>query len=184
LLLFLLGTGCRPSEAFALRWADLDLDRGVARIWRAVERVRTKLSIRETKTERSRRAIRLSAALVTALRAHRAVQAEEILAAGAAYDREADLVFATEQGHLLDSRNVINRHFKPALKRAGLSESIRLYDLRHSHATLLLHQGVNVKVVSGRLGHASAAMTLDRYSHVLAEGQEQAVAALDAILGG
>ena len=56
-------------------------------------------------------------------------------------------------------------------------------DLRHSHATLLLHEGVNVKAVSARLGHASAAMTLDRYAHALPAAETQAIAAVDAVLG-
>ena len=185
LFAFLLGTGCRPSEAFALAWRDLDLERGTVTIWRSVERVRAELRIIEgTKTEKGRRTLRVSTSLVDALRAHRARQAQTILEAGSHYDRDADLVFSNDVGGLLDPRNVVARYFKPALAAAKLSPSIRLYDLRHSHATLLLHEGVNVKAVSARLGHASAAMTLDRYAHALPAAEAQAVAALDAVLGG
>jgi integrase len=185
LLGFLLGTGCRPSEAFALAWRDLDLERATVTIRRRVERVRTELRILEgTKTNGGRRTLRLATALVNALRAHRGRQAQTILEAGPRYDRDADLVFANDVGGLLDPRNVVNRYFKPALARAGLSSEMRLYDLRHSHATLLLHRGVNVKAVSARLGHASAAMTLDRYAHALPAAESQAIAALDAVLGG
>lgn len=184
LFAFLLGTGCRPSEAYALAWADLDLDRAIVTLLRSVERVRTELRVVErTKTEKSRRTLQLASGLIDSLRTHRARQATTMLEAGAGYDRAADLVFANELGGLLDPRNVINRYFKPALARAGLSPAIRLYDLRHSHATLLLHEGVNVKAVSVRLGHASAAMTLDRYAHALPAAEAQAVAALDAVLG-
>ena len=185
LFAFLLGTGCRPSEAFALAWRDLDLERATVTIWRSVERLGTELRIVEgTKTEKSRRALRLSASLVDSLRAHRGRQAQLILEAGPLYDRVADLVFANDLGGLLDPRNVVNRHFKPTLAHAGLSSSIRLYDLRHSHATLLLHEGVNVKAVSARLGHASAAMTLDRYAHALPVADAQAVEAFDAVFRG
>jgi integrase len=185
LFAFLLGTGCRPSEAYALAWRDLDLERATVTIWRSVERVRTELRIVEgTKTEKGRRTLLLSQSLVDALRTHRARQAHAILEAGTRYDRAADLVFSTDAGGLLDPRNVVARYFKPALAAAKLSTAIRLYDLRHSHATLLLHEGVNVKAVSARLGHASAAMTLDRYAHALPAAEAQAVAALDAVLGG
>jgi len=184
LLAFFLGTGCRPSEAYALAWEDLDLDRGVVTLWRSVERVGTTLRIVErTKTEKSRRTLSLASSLVELLRSHRARQAQLILEAGTAYDRLADLVFANDRGGILDPRNVVNRAFKPALARAGLPPEIRLYDLRHSHATLLLHEGVNVKAVSARLGHASAAMTLDRYAHALPAADAQAVKVLEAALG-
>ena len=79
-------------------------------------------------------------------------------------------------------RNLLSRHFKPILKRAGLSNSIRLYDLRHTCATLLLLEGVNPKVVSERLGHASITLTLDTYSHVLPSMQEAASEKLENLL--
>jgi len=184
LFAFLLGTGCRPSEAYALAWRDLDLDGATVAIWRSVERLGTELRIIEgTKTEKSRRRLGLSASLIDILRSHRARQAQAMLEAGSNYDRGADLVFSNDVGGLLDDRNVINRYFKPALARAGLSTAIRLYDLRHSHATLLLHEGINVKAVSARLGHASAAMTLDRYAHALPAADAQAVEVFDAVLG-
>ena len=85
--------------------------------------------------------LQLSGSLVNALRAHRRRQAQTILEAGSNYDREVDLVFANDLGGLLDSRNMVNRYFKPALASAALSPEYRLYDLRHSHATLLLHEG-------------------------------------------
>lgn len=83
---------------------------------------------------------------------------------------------------LLKRANLTNRNFKPALKRAGLPESIRLYDLRHSCATLLLAAGENPKIVSERLGHASVAITLDTYSHVLPSMQQGAADKLEIML--
>jgi integrase len=77
-----------------------------------------------------------------------------------------DLVFATEMGTPLLWRNLKRRHFKPLLRKAGLPK-IRLYDLRHTTATLLLQAGENPKIVSECLSHASIALTLDTYSHVL-----------------
>ena len=68
--------------------------------------------------------------------------------------------------------------FKDLLKEAGINRNVRFYDLRHTHATWLLEKGVNVKVVSERLGHASIRITLDTYSHVLKTMQEKAVEAI------
>ena len=76
------------------------------------------------------------------------------------------------------------RHFRKVLERAGLPPTLRLYDLRHSCATLLLAAGEHPKVVSERLGHASTAMTLDVYSHVVPSMQRAASEKLEAILSG
>ncbi len=81
-------------------------------------------------------------------------------------------------------RNLINRHFKPILKTAGLPASLRLYDLRHSCATLMLAQGENPKVVSERLGHKDVTLTLDTYTHVLPTMQEAATQRLEDTLFG
>ncbi|MDQ3132781.1 MAG: tyrosine-type recombinase/integrase [Acidobacteriota bacterium] len=92
-----------------------------------------------------------------------------------------DLVFASEIGTLLNPPNV-TRAFKKALERAGIRTSIRLYDLRHTTATLLLQAGVNPKIVSERLGHSTIVLTLDVYSHVLPSMQENATKRLEKIL--
>jgi len=95
-----------------------------------------------------------------------------------------DLVFTTRNGTPGGHRPIVQEAFKPALRRAGLNESIRLYDLRHTHATLLLQAEVHPEVVSERLGHASVAITLDVYSHVLPGMQEKATEKLDVMLYG
>ena len=84
--------------------------------------------------------------------------------------------------HLINPSNVLRRYFKPVLRRAGLDEKLRLYDLRHTCATLLLVVGENPKVVAERLGHASIRMTLDVYSHVLPTMQQQASDRLEEIV--
>ena len=104
-----------------------------------------------------------------------------LLALGPEYKNQ-NMVFANSTGHPLDQINISRRHFKPILKAAGLSNDFRVYDLRHSCATLLLAAGENPKVVSERLGHASVALTLDIYSHVLPSMQKQAAERLEAIL--
>lgn len=100
---------------------------------------------------------------------------------GSEYNNQ-DFVFATEAGEPLMSQNLSARHFKPALKRAELPTSVRLYDLRHTCATLLLLAGENPKVVSERLGHASVTLTLDTYSHVLPNMQKAAAEKLENLV--
>ena len=103
--------------------------------------------------------------------------------AGAAYQQN-DLVFATPEGGPLAPRNLKRRHYRLILEHAKLPEDLRLYDLRHACATLLLAAGEHPKVVSERLGHASITLTLDVYSHVLPTMQEAASEKLEKMLYG
>ena len=111
--------------------------------------------------------------LARSLSAHMARQAEIRLQLGDKYE-DHDLVFPASNGVPLDSRNLVRRHLKPILKKAGLPESVRFYDLRHTCASILLASGENVKTVSERLGHAGIQLTLDTYAHVMPGQQEQA----------
>lgn len=176
-------SGMRPSELLGLRWVDVDFDRGTVKVQRTLLRTKDTWELAETKTERSRRTIPLPARTIDALRSHRARQGEERLKLGEAW-QDNGLVFPDRTGEPLDRHNLLSRHFKPILKRASLPASIRLYDLRHTCATLLLTAGVHAKVVSERLGHASIVQTLDVYSHVLPHMQVDATAKLAALLPG
>jgi integrase len=95
---------------------------------------------------------------------------------------DTGLVFATGKGSPLNAQNMINRHFKPLLKDAGLP-NIRLHDLRHTCATLLLGRDVNPKLVQHLLGNASITMTLDRYSHWIPSMGSHAADGMDEALG-
>lgn len=116
-----------------------------------------------------------------ALRTHQTRQAEERLALGETWDASLDLVFPNTLGKPMDGTNLLHDHFYPLLKRSGLPR-IRFHDLRHTSATLLLGRGVNPKIVSEMLGHASISITLDVYSHVPPAMQAHAVAAMDDAL--
>lgn len=181
--LFLLAvtTGMRPGEYMGLQWKDINLDDGMIHISRSLVRNRSEWRFDEPKTAKSRRTVKLAPTVVKSLRAHRSRQAAERLRAGIRY-QDYDLVFATDAGQPLESHNLIKRHFKPILDRAGLPETIRLYDLRHTCATLLLAAGEHPKIVSEMLGHASIQLTLDTYSHVLPDMQQGAVAKLEEML--
>ena len=125
-------------------------------------------------TNASRRTIDLPGRTIEALRSHRKCQLEEKKLRAASY-WDSGLVSATGKGTPLDTQNVVNRHFKPLLRRAGLPD-IRFHDLRHTCATLLARKNVNPKIVQDTLGHASLSMTLGIYSHVQAAMKDEAAA--------
>jgi integrase len=175
----LLTGGLRPSEALALRWSDFDADK--LRVQRALHRHHGGgWSLDEPKTAKSRRTVVLPQSAVRALAKHRRRQVEERVRLGSEY-ADHGLIFASATGRPLDLPNLTVRHFKPLLEKAGLP-SIRLYDLRHSAATLRLANGENPKVVSEMLGHSSIVLTLDTYSHVLPEMQAASAARLESLL--
>lgn len=173
-------TGLRPGEALGLKWSDLDGTK--LRVQRTLVWVKKTWKLEDTKTDRSRRTVLLPESTLMVLHSHRAKQAAARLARGAAYNISLDLMFATDRGHPLDYRNTVQRYFKPLLAQAGLPP-IRLYDLRHTHATQLLRENIHPKIVSERLGHSSTVMTMDVYSHVLPDMQEEAATKVDSLLG-
>jgi integrase len=177
---FALLTGMRPEEYLALQWADVDFQRSTARVMRALVRHDGGWSFEEPKTARSRRTVHLPAPLLEKLIAHKRKQAEVRLKLGPVW-QAFDLIFCSEEGTPLSIPNLTYRYFRRILTKAGLPR-IRLYDLRHSCATLLLIAGENPKVVSERLGHSTIVLTLDTYSHVLPTMQQKATARLEEML--
>jgi integrase len=120
--------------------------------------------------------------LLNKLASHKRIQAERRLKLGALW-QTFDLVFCSDEGTPLSIPNLTYRYFRPILEKAELPR-IRLYDLRHSCATLLLIADENPKVVIERLGHSTVVLTLDAYSHVLPTMQEKATARLEKMLYG
>jgi integrase len=179
LWILLLTTGLRPGEALGLKWADIDGSR--LRIQRAlIADSSGALTLAEPTTPRARRVVSLPASTMSALQAHRVEQIPIRLSAGPDWS-DLDLVFCSANGRPLEWRVLARRYFKPILATAQLP-LMRPYDLRHSCASLLLAAGENVKVVSERLGHASATLTLDVYSHVLPDMQQRAAERLEEML--
>ena len=170
-------TGMRPGEILALRWSDVDLEAGTVQINRAL----SEGEFSTPKTPRSRRRISLSPATVAALKAHRKRQLEERMAKAGLWE-DHGLVFPSSVGTPKSQRN-LNREFKNAAKRAGLPDHFKLYDLRHTCATLLLARNVHPKYVQELLGHASIALTLDTYSHVIPGMDGGTGGAIDEALG-
>jgi integrase len=173
-------TGLRQGELLGLKWDDVDLEAGTLQVRRTLTTAKGGPVLSAPKTKGSQRSVKLSQTALSALRSHLERQLGEIDRAGSLW-RENGLIFASEMGEPLDRRYVTTHLFKPLLKRAGLPE-IRFHDLRHTCATLLLSKNVNAKVVSEMLGHASIAITLDTYSHVLPNMQDSAADAMEEAL--
>jgi integrase len=175
-----LTTAARPSEYLALKWQDINWERGTVSIARTLERVSGGWRFAETKRARSRRVIKLQRWVLELLKHLSAKTTSK--SAGSGSLGMADLIFTTPPGRPIDS-DKLARKFKSILEQVGLPV-VRLYDLRHTGATLALAAGVPPKVVSEQLGHASAAFTLDIYSHVLPHMQEQAAMKVEEVLLG
>jgi integrase len=178
--------GLREGELLALRWEDVDLDVPkpallVRRTLTRGEKGRGWVVGASTKSGKGRR-VRLTRQAVVALKDHRKRQLEERMRLAGLW-QDQGLVFPNETGSLFNPSNLRNRSFKRIKTRSGVREDLRFHDLRHTCATLLLREGVNAKVVSEMLGHASITITLNTYSHVLPDMQDSAVDAMEAALG-
>jgi len=175
-------TGMRRGELLGLKWSDVDLENGRLSIGRALTRTSNGkyVVLAETKTRGSRRTVKLTQRAVEALRNHLERQLAEIEAVGDHYCDDG-LVFATGAGTPINPSNLRQRSFTPLLKRAGLPH-IRFHDLRHTCATLLLSRGVHPKFVQELLGHATIAITLDTYSHVMPGMGDQTAVAMQDVL--
>lgn len=178
--------GLRQGELLALHWEDVDLDAAkpallVRRTLTRGEDGRGWVIGATTKSGRGRR-VRLSRRATVALRDHRKRQLEERISAAGLW-LDTGLVFPGEKGSIFNPSNLRNRSFKRIKATSGVREDLRIHDLRHTCATLLLSEDVNAKVVSEMLGHASIAITLNTYSHVLPDMQDTAADAMEAALG-
>jgi len=175
-------TGLRLGELRGLRWVDVDLESGRLSVTQTLQRVDGELRVGVTKTHRSRRAVTLAPQMVALLRHHRRRQVEAHLAAGDAWEDRWGIVFTDALGRPVSDMAVRWALWR-ALQAAGLPR-VRLHDLRHTAATLMLGQGVHPKIVSEMLGHSTVAVTLDLYSHVTPTMQREAADRLGALLDG
>ncbi|MFD9102088.1 tyrosine-type recombinase/integrase [Streptomyces virginiae] len=168
-----LRTGLRKGELLGLQWEDLDLHGGTASIRRTLQHTQTGgLTALPTKTRASERRIALPGECIRSLKEHReAWEGERESVAGDWKD--SGLVFSTPTGGPIDPAN-LNRHFRALLNRAGLRR-IRFHDLRHSTATLLLEQGVELVVIKELLGHTHIGVTATVYAHVRLRLQRDAI---------
>ena len=174
-------TGLRQGEVFGLRWEDIDLEQAALHVRRSLAHVVGKGAVFQApKTMKSRRNVALMPKDVEELRSYQVWQKEYAESLGNMFHWQ-DLVFTSPFGDPLSPTNFARRYFHPLLKKCKIRDGFTFHGLRHTHATLLLQQGVNPKVVQERLGHSSIKVTMDTYSHVLPDMQRPAVDALNKI---
>lgn len=162
-------TGMRRGEVLGLRWQDIDFDQKILRVMQTI----TTEGFSDAKTQTSdKRTIDLDDVTIMELKKRKKIVAQDKLKAGPAYE-DNDLVVCTPLGKPIYPRNY-NRKWYNFLEKVDVPK-IRVHDLRHTHATLMLLQGIPVKVVSERLGHASIEITLNIYGHLLPSIQKEAI---------
>jgi len=171
--------GLREGEILGLKWSDVALDAGTLQVRRTLSEALAGRRFEPPKNGKGRN-VKLTARAAEALRNHLTRQIEEIESLGDRY-RDQGLVFPSQVGTPMNAKNLTARSFKPLLKRAKLP-NIRFHDLRHTFATLMLQNGEHPKVVQEMLGHATIAITMDTYSHVLPNMQRDAVDRLGVLL--
>jgi integrase len=176
-----LATGMRRGEILALRWKNVDFDHASLRVLRSLEETKEGLRFKPPKNNASRRQISLPPFAVDELRRLKRQQAEELLLLGIRQTGET-LLCARADGELLRPRSLTHEFTRLVASLTGELPRVRFHDLRHSHATQLLIEGVHPKVVQERLGHSKIAITLDLYSHVLPTLQEDAAIRLQALV--
>jgi integrase len=182
-------TGMRQGELLGLQWPDLDLDAGKLTIFRSLHRTKRRrdpeddipwFQFRHPKTTGSRRTLDIPPVTVEAMREHSAKQKVQRLLADTSW-QEQKLVFTTRLGTPVDTTNVLHR-FHQILENAGLAK-MRFYDLRHTHASLLIAEGVHPKKIAERLGHASIKLTMDLYGHLFEGSDKESAERMQKLFG-
>ncbi len=178
-----LHTGLRQGELLGLKWADHDLTGRRLSVRRALKVTDHGLDFGPPKNKASRRSVPLSKSTVAALRAHRTRQNEERLRLGDLW-QDHDLVFPNRVGKPLDHNNLYYREYKPLLHSAGLGDEVfTFHSLRHTFATELFNQRKRPKIIQSLLGHSSIVQTMDTYSHLLDDVDDDEVGGLDEAFG-
>jgi integrase len=178
-VLLALSTGMRRGEILAVRWKNVDLERGTLRVMESLEQTKAGLRFKAPKSGRHR-AITLPAYAIEELRRLKRQQAEGLLPLGVRQTGDTLLCSRTDgEPH---SPLSLTYEFARFMGRLKDLPRVRFHDLGHSHATQLLASGVHPKIASERLGHASVGITLDLYSHVTDTMQSDAVVKLDSAM--
>lgn len=173
-------SGARRGELLGATWFGFSAERGTWTLSQQVVPTRGGVTIAPLKTAGSHRTVRLDPETVAAIEAHRERQLVERETAGDAYE-DRDLIFADELGGVISPQR-LTEAFGALRKRSGIRPG-RLHDVRHSHATHLLTEGVPVHIVAARLGHSSPMVTLSVYAHVLPTSDERAAEVIAGVLG-
>ena len=163
-----LATGLRRGELLGLKWSDIDLEHGSLRVQRQIARIDGEIVEAPLKTKNAYRTLPLSADAIDVLKTQKKKCGN------------SQYVFPSPTGGPISPDSVLHMLHR-VLKRAGLPK-VRFHDLRHTFATLALQNGVDIKTVSGMLGHFSAGFTLDTYAHVTTAAQKEAANTMGGVL--
>jgi integrase len=180
-LVLAITTGLRRGELLAVRWSDVDFERGTLSVSRTLLRLDGRLVFAQPKSETSTRTVPVPPMALAVLRDHKARQKEEREAAGERW-WHLDLVFPSSVGTPMEPTNV-NRWFRELRERAGLPW-VRIHDLRHACATFMLNTGADLRTIMETLGHSQIGITADLYAHVLPPRQRTASETAEAELFG
>jgi len=190
----LLFTGMRGGELCGLQWSDIDFEKNVIYIRRTLAYIRKKggqrggkgtqsqFQLQTPKTEAGERYVVMPTALRTLLMEYKQTQADEKKAKGDAWN-PYDMLFLTENGNFYGEQ-YLNAKFKKLARKLGLPDDVHLHSLRHTTASLLINSDVSPKLIAEQLGHSSASITQDIYSHIFKASKARAAQALDIALGG
>ena len=162
-----LATGLRRGELLGLKWTDIDWQNGIIKVRRQVARVNGQIVEAPLKTKNSYRTVTISQQAIEVLKQQKEKTNDEY-------------VFPSPNGGPI-SPDSVNNMLKRVLARAGIPK-VRFHDLRHTFATIALQNGVDIKTVSGMLGHFSAGFTLDTYAHVTTAAQKEAADTMGNVL--
>jgi integrase len=175
-----LATGMRRGELCGLQWGDLDLDKATLRVDRSVEETRAGLRIKSPKTKRGRRGLILPPETVAMLRTHKVQQMQLRLVLGQGSIKPETFVFSTIEEGMLSPDN-LSRDWRRVCNSKKLPQ-VSFHALRHTHASLLIGKGVDILMISHRLGHSKPSTTLNVYGHLLTATDEKAANALAGLL--
>ena len=168
-----LGLGLRRGEMLGLRWSDICFETGIMLVQRSATPAKGGYRIDDTKSDSSRRMLLLPQSIIHNLQKHREQQIKDNLYKADGY------VNINIKGDII-SASVLNKKFKKFLVDNNFHD-MRIHDLRHSYATLMLEKGLQMKVTSQILGHSSVGITSDIYSHMQIGMQGRAVEIVDDV---
>lgn len=174
-------TGLRRGEILSLRWRDCDLNQGKISVRQTLYYNNQHFEFLEPKTSRSNRLVSIPSTVIQELISHRHHQDKRKKEMEAVYN-DFDLIAANEFGAPINPRTLTG-HFRRMIQKANVPK-IKFHGQRHTHATILLQIGEHIKIVSERLGHSNAAMTMNVYSHVTSDMQREAARKFELALEG
>ncbi|MBO6305656.1 MAG: site-specific integrase [Selenomonadaceae bacterium] len=178
-----ISTGMRQGELFGLNWGNINFSKNIILIENSLTQIKSANRISDTKTHKSRTVV-IDSYTISLLKRWKKFQQAFANSYTGFYENSYNLVFTNSIGRFISSTNFAKRYFRPLLKEAGIDENFHFHGLRHTHASMLLANGVNPQIVSERLGHSSISTTMNIYAHILPNLQDSAKNILEKLFEG